>query len=100
MRGRPNASGDIWRLGEPSTMLCFPKGKNACDGCELILPGRWRVPFLGRRNRNALRQRYGFSEYALHEYAKTARVCWIADHGKSVGLRAPGMFVGRLRRTV
>ena len=28
----------------------------------------------------ALRQRYGFSEYALHEYAKTARVCWIADH--------------------
>jgi len=27
-----------------------------------------------------LRQRYGFSEYALHEYAKTARVCWIADH--------------------
>src|SRR5438067_4555486 len=29
---------------------------------------------------SALRQRYGFSEYALHEYAKTARVCWIADH--------------------
>ena len=28
----------------------------------------------------ALRQRYGFSEYALHEYAKTARVGWIADH--------------------
>ncbi len=28
----------------------------------------------------ALRQRYGFSEYALHAYAKTARVCWIADH--------------------
>lgn len=29
---------------------------------------------------SALRRRYGFSEYALHEYAKTARVCWIADH--------------------
>jgi hypothetical protein len=29
---------------------------------------------------SALRQRYGFSEYALHAYAKTARVCWIADH--------------------
>ncbi len=29
---------------------------------------------------SALRQRYGFSEYALHEYAKTTRVCWIADH--------------------
>src|SRR5437870_2633468 len=29
---------------------------------------------------SVLRQQYGFSEYALHEYAKTARVCWIADH--------------------
>src|SRR5216683_1499445 len=29
---------------------------------------------------SALRRRYGFSEYALHAYAKTARVCWIADH--------------------
>src|SRR5436190_16180560 len=29
---------------------------------------------------SALRQRYGFSEYALHAYAKTVRVCWIADH--------------------
>jgi hypothetical protein len=29
---------------------------------------------------SALRQRYGFSEYALHAYAKTARVCWLADH--------------------
>jgi hypothetical protein len=29
---------------------------------------------------SALRQRYGFSEYALHAYAKTACVSWIADH--------------------
>src|SRR2546422_10678687 len=29
---------------------------------------------------SALRQRYGFSEYALHEYAKRARVSWIAEH--------------------
>lgn len=29
---------------------------------------------------SALRQRYGFSEYALHAYAKTARVGFIADH--------------------
>jgi len=29
---------------------------------------------------SALRQHYGFSEYALHAYAKTARVSWIADH--------------------
>src|SRR6266478_8327099 len=29
---------------------------------------------------SALRQRYGFSEYALHAYAKRARVSWIAEH--------------------
>lgn len=28
----------------------------------------------------ALRQQYGFSEYALHRYATTARVHWLADH--------------------
>ncbi len=28
----------------------------------------------------ALREQYGFSEYALHECAKTARQAWIADH--------------------
>jgi hypothetical protein len=28
----------------------------------------------------ALREPYGFSEYALHAFAKTARVCWLADH--------------------
>ncbi|HWZ19926.1 MAG TPA: transposase [Ktedonobacteraceae bacterium] len=27
-----------------------------------------------------LRQQYQFSEYALHDYAKQARVLWIADH--------------------
>jgi hypothetical protein len=29
---------------------------------------------------SALRERYGFSEYALHEYAKRARVSWLAEH--------------------
>ena len=29
---------------------------------------------------SALRERYGFSEYALHEYARQACVSWIADH--------------------
>jgi hypothetical protein len=29
---------------------------------------------------HALREQYGFSEYALHEYAKTARQSWIAEH--------------------
>ena len=28
----------------------------------------------------ALREQYGFSEYGLHAFAKTARVCWLADH--------------------
>src|SRR5215471_13164085 len=28
----------------------------------------------------ALREQYGFSQYALHEYAKRARQVWIADH--------------------
>jgi hypothetical protein len=29
---------------------------------------------------SALRKKYRFSEYDLHEYAKQARVSWIADH--------------------
>src|SRR5437764_7867231 len=29
---------------------------------------------------SALREQYGFSEYALHEYAKRTRVSWIAEH--------------------
>jgi len=28
----------------------------------------------------ALRERYGFTEYALHAFATTARVSWLADH--------------------
>jgi Putative transposase DNA-binding domain len=29
---------------------------------------------------SGLREQYGFTEYALHEYAKRARVSWIAEH--------------------
>ncbi|HEX4203762.1 MAG TPA: transposase, partial [Ktedonobacteraceae bacterium] len=32
---------------------------------------------------SALRKKYHFSEYELHEYAKRARVSWIADHIES-----------------
>src|SRR5260370_14320353 len=32
---------------------------------------------------SALRQTYHFSEYEMHEYAKSARVCWLADHIES-----------------
>ena len=31
-----------------------------------------------------LRQAYGFSEYAMHEFAKTANCAWIADHIDSI----------------
>jgi len=33
---------------------------------------------------SALRKAYGFSEYALHQYAKQARCTWIAEHLDSV----------------
>jgi hypothetical protein len=32
---------------------------------------------------SALRKKYHFSEYALHEYARLARVSWLADHIES-----------------
>jgi hypothetical protein len=42
------------------------------------------IPKTRKQDRNALfselRQQYGFSEYALHEYASSARTAWIADH--------------------
>src|SRR6266700_5055027 len=49
---------------------------------------RWqearRLPKKYTQQRNtlfsSLRKQYGFSEYALHDYAKTARCSWIADH--------------------
>src|SRR6266487_539061 len=49
---------------------------------------RWQearhLPKTRLHQRNALysslRKQYGFSEYALHDYAKTARCNWIADH--------------------
>jgi hypothetical protein len=45
--------------------------------CGLIRPGAcklaWKPPA-------ASITRYGFAEYALHDYAKGARTSWIADH--------------------
>jgi transposase len=42
------------------------------------------IPRLNKQERahafSALRKQYHFSEYELHEYAKRARVSWIADH--------------------
>src|SRR5260370_30923653 len=35
----------------------------------------------------ALRKQYGFSEYALHNVAKKARVSWLADHLDSTMLQ-------------
>src|SRR5579884_1895229 len=50
--------------------------------------GRWQqarsLPKGHKQERSALfsqlRQEYGFSEYALHASATTARTTWIADH--------------------
>jgi hypothetical protein len=33
---------------------------------------------------SALRERYGFSEYAFHELVKALRVSWLADHLEAV----------------
>ncbi|HYB02497.1 MAG TPA: transposase, partial [Ktedonobacteraceae bacterium] len=42
------------------------------------------IPRLKKQERaqafSALRKKYHFSEYEMHEYAKRARVSWIADH--------------------
>jgi hypothetical protein len=55
----------------------------------------------------ALRQRHGFSEYALHEAAKTLRVRWLADHldavlAQTLASRAYGALnrvcIGKARR--
>src|SRR5436305_4392144 len=46
------------------------------------------IPKTQKQERNAafsrLRQDYGFSEYAMHAFAKKARCTWIADHIDSV----------------
>src|SRR5947209_7473273 len=49
---------------------------------------RWQqarnLPTTQKQERNRLffqlRQEYGFSEYALHEYATGANTAWLADH--------------------
>ena len=42
------------------------------------------IPRTQKQERNtafaALRERYGFSEYAFHELARKLRVAWLADH--------------------
>ncbi len=46
------------------------------------------IPPTQKQERNAafaaLRKQYGFTEYALHAYAKTARVSWLAEHIEAV----------------
>src|SRR5713226_5037930 len=46
--------------------------------------GARAIPRTHKQERQAafsvLREQYGFSDYALHEYAKQARVSWIAEH--------------------
>src|SRR5712692_11846117 len=80
MRARPNASGGIWRPGGSSTTPCSRKDNDDCDVCGTIRPGKRRERSLVPASKSALREQYGFSEYALHAYAKTVRQAWIADH--------------------
>src|ERR1051326_3023507 len=42
------------------------------------------TPLERQRAFAALRQQYGFSEYALHEAVRALRVSWIADHVDAV----------------
>src|SRR5260370_25751103 len=56
--------------------------------CQMRADPAWQVaraiPRTHKQERqaafSALRGQYGFSEYALQEYAKQARVSWIAEH--------------------
>ena len=61
----------------------------ACATCELTRTGRWPAPSPAHAPRSekppsALRERYGFSEYAFHELAKKLRVWWLAEHLEAV----------------
>jgi hypothetical protein len=61
-------------------MRCSQKGNGDCDACELIRPGKRHVRCLAPVDKSALREQYGFSEYALHVYAIGARRAWLAEH--------------------
>ena len=64
-------------LGEAKKRLNRMRSDPAWQGARAI-------PRTRKQERNAafsrLRRQYGFSEYAMHDYAKGARWNWIADH--------------------
>lgn len=64
-------------LGEAMKRLCCMRNDPAWNKARII-------PHSHKQERaqvfSALRKQYHFSEYDLHEYAKRARVSWIADH--------------------
>jgi hypothetical protein len=76
----------IWKPLGVCITLCFPKQTSASIRCATIPPGHllalWHVANKQERAQafSALRKKHHFSEYELHEYAKGARVSWIADH--------------------
>ena len=61
-------------------------GQRRLRRMRLIPPGRWPAPSPGhsiqerRAAFSALRERYGFSEYAWHGLATGLRVSWLAEH--------------------
>src|SRR5215471_12657101 len=60
--------------------------------CRMRADPAWQaaraIPRTQKQERKAafgtLRQRYGFSEYALHDAATGLNCCWIADHVDAV----------------
>ncbi len=64
-------------LGEAMKRLRHMRADPAWQGARAIPPAHKQE----RKEAFArLRQAYGFSEYALHEFAKEANCSWIADH--------------------
>src|SRR5439155_14023530 len=78
-------------LSEAFRRLCHMRSDPAWQAATAI-------PRLQKRERQAafsrLRQDYGFSEYALHAFAKEANCTWIADHIT----RSIECVLGRLKR--
>jgi hypothetical protein len=79
IRGHLEASRQLYNavLSEGQRRLRRMRGDPAWQAARAILPIRKHERAAAFR---ALREQYGFSEYALHEYAKRARQAWIADH--------------------
>lgn len=86
MPGRPNVYVPILRRGAVSTMRGTGEAMKRLRAMRA--DPAWQearaIPAAHKQERREafsnLRHMYGFSEYALHEFAKEANCAWIADH--------------------